>query len=165
MVTLLIVTQVTLLPFANSGMLLRLDVDNMCNLPIFFSLAINRQFNCHWMAIFDHQPITCYLKMTQNPTLWRVSFKDIICNYGTIDFQDLLGNFLAYLKQPHLSGWALHDHGENMLIQFNYVPVHKIKFTNRDGAIVDSIHIWPEQVGAHGQIIPKHFDTVLVQSG
>ena len=112
------------------------------------------------------QPITHYLKMTQNPTLWRVLFEDIVCNYGAIDFQDLLGDFLAHLKQPHLSGWALHDHGENTLIRFNYVPVfHKIKFTNRDGAVVDSIHIWPEQVGAHGRIILKRFDTVLVQSG
>ena len=104
--------------------------------------------------------------MTQNPTLRAVSFNDIACVYGAIDFQDLLGNFIAHLRDPHLSGRALHDHGVNTLILFHHVPVyHKIKFTDSDGTIVDSAHIWPEQVDTHGQIIPARFDTVLLRTG
>jgi len=112
------------------------------------------------------QPGTCYLKMTQNPTLWRVSFKDVTYKYGATDFQDLLGDFLAHLKKPHLSEQALCNHGENTLIRFHCIPVfHKIKFTNRDGAVIDSVHIQLEQVGTHGRIIPACFDTVLVWTG
>ncbi len=112
------------------------------------------------------QPSTRYLKMTRNPTLRRVSFEDVIINYGAIDFQDLLGDFLAHLREPHLSGRALRDHGENTLIPFRHIPVfHKIKFTNGDGAVIDSVHIRPEQVGTHGRIIPARFDTVLVRTG
>jgi len=112
------------------------------------------------------QPGTYYLKMTWNPTLWRVSFDSIANNYGAIDFQDLLGDFLAHLRQPHLSGWALHDCGENTLITFHHTPVfHKIKFMDGDGAVIDSIHIQPEQLDSHRRIIPAHFDTVLVRTG
>ena len=112
------------------------------------------------------QPSTCYLKMTQNPTLWRVSFEDITYKYGAIDFLDLLGDFLMCLKDPSISGRALHDHGENTLIPFHHMPVfHKIKFTNGDGAIVDSIYIQPEQVDIYGRIILARFDTVLVWTG
>jgi len=112
------------------------------------------------------QPSTHYLKMTQNPTLWRVSFEDITYKYGAIDFLDLLGDFLVRLKDPSISGRALHDCGENTLIPFHHVPVfHKIKFTNGDGAIVDSIYIRLEQVDIHGRIIPARFDTVLVRTG
>jgi len=51
----LLTTQVTFLAFANSGTLLRLDVDKACNLLVLSYIAINYQFKCHWMAIFDHQ--------------------------------------------------------------------------------------------------------------
>jgi len=112
------------------------------------------------------QPSTRYLKMTQNPTLWRVSFEDITYKYGAIDFLDLLGDFLVHLKDPSISGQALYDCGENTLIPFHHVPVfHKIKFTNGDGTIVDSIYIRLEQVDIHGWIIPARFDTVLVWTG
>jgi len=101
--------------------------------------------------------------MTQNPSLWRVSFVDIVYNYGAVDFQNLLGDFLMHLRELHLSGQALCDCGENTLIPFRHVPVfHKIKFRDIEGTIIDSVHIWPEQVDGHGQTIPACFDTVLV---
>jgi len=112
------------------------------------------------------RPGTYYLKMTRNLTLRRVSFNSITNNYGAIDFQDLLSDFLAHLRRPHLSGWALHDCGENTLIAFHHTPVfHKIKFMDRDGAVIDSIHIRPEQLDSCEQIIPARFDTVLVRTG
>jgi hypothetical protein len=104
--------------------------------------------------------------MTQNPTLRRVSFDDIVFKYGAVDFQDLLGDFLAHLRDSSLSGRALRDRGENTLIPFRHVPVfHKIKFGNRDGSVIDSIHIRPEQVDKNGRIIPARFDTALVRTG
>jgi len=112
------------------------------------------------------QPGTPYLKMTRNPTLKRVSFEDITYNYGAVDFQDVLGDFLAHLRDPSVSGRALRNRGANTWIPFHHVPVfHKIKFTNRDGIIVDGVHIRPEQVDAHGRTIPARFDTVIVQTG
>jgi hypothetical protein len=105
--------------------------------------------------------------MTRYPTLGRVSFNDIVNMYGAVDFQDQLGDFLAHLRDPSLSGRALHNRGENTLIAFRHVPVfHKIKFaTTKDGAVIDGIHIRPEQVDKRGRIIPARFDTVLVQTG
>jgi Plavaka transposase len=112
------------------------------------------------------QRSTRYLKMTQNPSLRRVSFVDIVYNYGAVDFQDILGDFLAHLREPHLSGRALRNRGENTLIPFRHVPVfHKIKFRDIEGTIIDSVHIRPEQVDRHGRTIPARFDTVLVRSG
>ena len=112
------------------------------------------------------QPDTRYLKMTQHPTLRRVSFNDIVYKYGAIDFQDALGDFLTHLRDPLVSGRALRIWGENTLIPFHHVPVfYKIKFRNGDGAIVDGIHIRLEQVDIHRQIIPACFDTVLVWAG
>ena len=112
------------------------------------------------------QPGMRYLKMTRNPTLRRVSFEDITYNYGALDFQDHLGDFLAHLGDPDVSGRALRRLGENTLIPFHHVPVfHKIKFTNKEGTIVDSIQIRPEQVDGHGRTIPARFDTVLVRTG
>lgn len=111
-------------------------------------------------------PGTRYLKMTQHPTINRVSFEDITCNYGAVDLQDLLGDYLAHLREPHLSGRALRNRGQNTLIPFHHVPVyHKIKFRDIDGVIVDSVHTRPEQVDAHGRTIQARFDTVLVRTG
>jgi Plavaka transposase len=112
------------------------------------------------------QPSLRYLKMTRNPTLRRVPFDAIISNYGAVDFQDVLGDFLAHLREPNVSGRALRNRGENTLIPFQYVPVfHKIKFTDREGTIIDSVHIRPEQLDTHGRIIPARFDTVLIRTG
>jgi len=111
-------------------------------------------------------PSTRYLKMTQHPTIRRVSFEDIIYDYGAVDFQDLLGDFLAHLRDPHISGRTLRNRGGNTLIPFCHVPVyHKIKFRDIDGVIVDSVHVWPEQVDAHRRTIQARFDTVLVWTG
>jgi hypothetical protein len=112
------------------------------------------------------QPSTQYLKMTRHPTVRRVSFEDIAYNYGAVDFQDVLGDFLAQLGEPSVSGRALRNRGANTWIPFRHVPVfHKIKFTTRDGIIVDSVHIRPEQDDTHGRTIPARFDTVLVRTG
>jgi hypothetical protein len=112
-------------------------------------------------------PNTRYLKMTDHPMVLRVSFKDIVNNYGAVNFQDALSDFFMHLKEPHLSGQVLRKEGVNTLISFNHVPVFQtIKFKNNDGAIVDSIHIWPEyaleQAPPHGQITPACFNTALV---
>ncbi len=112
------------------------------------------------------QPGTHCLTMTRNPTIRRVSFNDVIHNYGAVDFMDILGDFLARLREPHASGRTLRNLGANTLIPFQHVPVfHKIKFTDGDGTIIDSVHIRPEQVDAHGRIIPARFDTVLIRTG
>lgn len=112
------------------------------------------------------QPCTRYLRMTEYPTLGRESFENIHNSYGAVEFQDLVGDFLTVLKEPHLSGRALRNRGANTLIPFHHVPVfHKIKFTNGD-VTVDSIHIRPEQVNPDdGRITPARFDTVLIRTG
>ena len=111
-------------------------------------------------------PATRYLKMVQNLTVRNVCFNDIVGKYGAVDFQDALGNFLAQLKEPHISGQALRVHGENTLVLFRHVPVfHNIKFRNSYGAIVDAIHVRPKYEDKQGWIISTRFDTVLVQAG
>jgi len=112
------------------------------------------------------QPDTRCLMMARNLTIRRVSFNDVIHNYGAVDFMDTLGDFLVHVSEPHASGRTLRNLGANTLIPFQHVPVfHKIKFTDGDGTIIDSVHIRLEQVDAHGWIISARFDTVLIRTG
>ena len=105
--------------------------------------------------------------MAQTPSKARVLFDVLARDYGTLDFQDALADFIAQVNCPEASGHALQHHAHNTHIPFIGVPVyHKIKFTKCNGfeesRIVDVVHVWLEQKDSHGWIIPGHFDTVLV---
>jgi hypothetical protein len=104
------------------------------------------------------------LKMAQTPEKRQVPFDDLTRDYGAVDFQDALADFIALLKYPDASGGALQSRAHDIHIPFSRVPVyHKIKFT-KSGEIVDAVHIRPEQKDSHGRIIPARFDTVIVES-
>ncbi|KAF8266478.1 hypothetical protein EI94DRAFT_1849530 [Lactarius quietus] len=115
-------------------------------------------------SIGPPQPGARSLKMAKHPTLKAVSFDDLAYKYGATDFQDTLADFIAQTNHPTTSGAALSQLAADTLIPFHSVPVHhKIKFTNSNNTIVDSIQIQPEQKDARGRSIPSHFDTVLVR--
>ena len=86
-----------------------------------YEVFVNWQKQQHLPASVLHQrpisrpphPDTRYLKMTDHLTLRKVSFNDIIDMYGAANFPDILGDFLAHLKEPHLSGRALCRTGVN----------------------------------------------------
>ena len=104
------------------------------------------------------------LKMTRRPSKKRVLFDVLAREYGALDFQDALANFIAQLNHPGASGTALRRYAHNTHIPFSGVPVyHYMKFT-KGIEIVDSVYIRPEQKDAHGRIIPARFDTILVNS-
>ena len=108
------------------------------------------------------------LKMTRNPSVKKVTFDSLAENYGAIDFQDALADFIAQVTHPGTSASALRNWARNLLISFRAVPVyHKIKFTSSDSSlepdIVDAVFVRPEQKDTHGRIIPSRFDTVLVR--
>jgi len=104
------------------------------------------------------QPTTQSLKMALHPSIKAVSFDDIHGLYGAVQFQDALGEFIARVNYPGISGNALHVRAVNTLIPFRSVPVfHKVKFISGDAEsaeIVDAMHVWPEQKDKHGQVIP-----------
>ncbi len=105
--------------------------------------------------------------MAQTPSKARVLFDVLARDYGALDFQDALADFIAQVNCPGASGHALRRHAHNTHIPFIGVPVyHKIKFTKRNGfeesRIVDVVHVRPEQKDSRGRIIPGRFDTVLV---
>jgi len=52
---------------------------------------------------------TRYLKMTEHPTTKAVSFKDLGEEYGAINFQDALSNFIAQFNHPGVSAASLHN--------------------------------------------------------
>ena len=86
------------------------------------------------------------LKITQTPSKKAVSFDDITNLYGAIQFQDALGDFIAKVNHPTLTGNALRARASNTLIPFRTVPVfYYIKFTNAKSEISDAIQVWPEQ--------------------
>ena len=111
------------------------------------------------------RPSTRRLRMARYPSFKAVSFDDLACKYGAIDFQDALADFIAQTNHPTASGAALAALAANTLIPFRTVPVHhKIKFANSDGTeIIDTIQIRPEQKDKRGRPIPARFDTVLVR--
>ena len=126
------------------------------------SILIKQRQQCHLMHTPTSIPIgplqigVYYVKMACNPTT-KVTFGELAMKYGTIDFQDVLANFIVLTNYP----------GADMLIPFQSVPIfHRIKFTSsrnpEHSEIVDSIVVWPEQRDTCGCVVPSRFDTVLV---
>jgi hypothetical protein len=122
-----------------------------------------------WIIIGPPEAHALTIKMLQNPSKRREFFDAIAHDYGTLDFQDALADFIAQLNYPGASKTALADCAHNMHIPFSYVPVyHKIKFTRsgnlKQPKIVNIVYVWPEQETSCGWIIPACFNTVLMQS-
>jgi len=108
---------------------------------------------------------------------WRNTLKkskslDILArDYGALNFQDALADFIVQINHPGVSGGTLRDRAHNTHIPFARVPVyHKIKFIKSGNSnesaseIADVVHVRPEQRDSRGRIIPARFDTVLVES-
>ncbi|KAF8261801.1 hypothetical protein EI94DRAFT_1705264 [Lactarius quietus] len=102
--------------------------------------------------------------MAKQPSLKAISFDDLACKYGAIDFQDTLADFITQTNHPTTSGAALSQLATDMLIPFHLVPVHhKIKFSNSDDSeIIHSIQIWLEHKDVHGRPMAVHFDMALI---
>jgi hypothetical protein len=113
------------------------------------------------------EPIPRTIKMALHPSLKAVTFNDIADNYGALDFQDAIADFIARINHPQASTMALKDLAEDVLLPFRTVPVfHKIKFTSlRDSDIIDTVHVRPELRDTRGRPIPSRFDTVIVRHG
>jgi hypothetical protein len=110
--------------------------------------------------------LTQTIKMALNPTK-SATFDVLACDYGAIDFQDALADFLARLNNPEASASTARQQAENTLIPFRSVPVfHKIKFTkpgpSEEGVISDTVHVRPEVVDSRTRNTPARFDTVIV---
>jgi hypothetical protein len=106
--------------------------------------------------------------MAQTPSRKAVLFLNISHTYGARQFQDTLADFIAQVNNPGLGRHALLTRAADTLLPFHTVCIyHNIKFmatSNAQGSeIVDAIHIRPEQKDLRGQIIPAHFDTVLIR--
>ncbi|KAN0120583.1 hypothetical protein V8E52_004410 [Russula decolorans] len=102
--------------------------------------------------------------MQEHREPWRVLFDVLAEDYGALDFQDALADFIAQANNPGASGAALRHRAHDTHIPFSGVPVyHNMKFTNgSESDIVDVVHVRPEQNDSRGQIIPGRFDTALV---
>jgi len=107
------------------------------------------------------------LKMARNPSKGRVLFDVLARDYGALDFQDALADFIAQTISPGVSGAARQRLAHDIHIPFSGVPVyHNIKFRKsnefEESEIADVVHVQPEQKDTRGRIIPGRFDTVLV---
>ncbi|KAI0244929.1 hypothetical protein BJV78DRAFT_1143883 [Lactifluus subvellereus] len=112
--------------------------------------------------------------MTKHLSKKSVRFHSLINDYGAINFQDALAQFIVGLRDPHLQGAQAQQAISNIQFHFNAVPVyHKIKFTSYDPyivgspreSVVDTIHIQPVQKDKRNQDIPARFDTALINDG
>ena len=108
-----------------------------------------------------------FLKMAKNPTLKVVSFNELSAEYGTVDFQDCLADFIAQVNHPGVSAAVLRRHSADTLLPFRTVPVfHRIKFTTSNDSdisdICDGVIIRPKHVDTHRCKVPSRFDTVVV---
>ena len=105
--------------------------------------------------------------MTRNPTKRKVSFEELVQDYGAVYFQDALGEFIAKFNYPVASTATLNNRARNTLIPFHWVSVfHKIKFACSDTSnsdIIDAVYVRPKQMDSEGCTIPSRFDTVLVR--
>ena len=107
--------------------------------------------------------------MALNSEKKQVHFNMLASNYGAIVFQNMLAKFIAQHNHPGLSGGTLQDYAYDTHIPFTCVSIYyKIKFTKSSmfnkSEIADVVHIYPKQKNLYGQIIPAHFDIVLIKS-
>ncbi|KAF8500501.1 hypothetical protein F5888DRAFT_1793628 [Russula emetica] len=119
--------------------------------------------------LYRHQ-----LQMTKHPLKKGVRFQSLIRNYGAINFQDALAQFVLGVRDPHLHGVQLQQAIANVRFHFNAVNVyHKIKFTSYDPyvvggpreSVVDSIHSRPIQKDKRNRDVPARFDTAVINDG
>jgi hypothetical protein len=105
-----------------------------------------------------HVP-TQTIKMTVKPTKSE-TFDVLACDYGAVDFQDALADFLVHLNNPELSTNAVRRQADNTLIPFRSVLVfHSIKFTKcGQSEISDVAHARPKVMD-----LDARFDTVIAQ--
>ena len=106
------------------------------------------------------------IKMTLNPTK-SATFDVLACEYGAVDFQDALADFLVRLNNLRVSASTARQLADNTLIPFRNVPVfHNIKFTKSVPSEVcivsDTVHVRPEVVDSHTRNSPARFDTVVI---
>jgi hypothetical protein len=110
-----------------------------------------------------------FLKMARNPTIKSVSFEELLVQYGAINFQDCLADFIAHVNNPGASAAVSRACAADTLLPFRSVPVfHRIKFSTGhagDSEICDSVVVRPEHLDTHGCTVPSRFDTVVVQDG
>ncbi|KAH9002139.1 hypothetical protein EDB86DRAFT_3063610 [Lactarius hatsudake] len=128
-------------------------------------------------AHYSTLPSVLYPFLTMHPSKKGVTFENLSNQYGAIDFQDALVDFIVthsapYIVQhnyPELSASASRRCADNTLIPFQRVSVfHKIKFAHHDDPdkrTIDVIHIRPEGHDQHGLVNPRQFDTGLVKNG
>ena len=107
------------------------------------------------------------IKMALNPTR-SATFDVLAYDYGAVDFQDALADFLARLNNPGVSASSVRLRAEDTLIPFRSVPVfHNIKFTkpshSGEPEISDTVHVRPEEASSPARIVPARFDTVIVR--
>ena len=110
------------------------------------------------------------IQMTRKPTWKAVSFNSLAYEYGAINFQDELTQFIASINHPRASVAALSGLAADTLIPFRKVCVyHKIKFmsstSGEKAKTVNVVHVQLEQKDACGCPIPACFDTVIVRGG
>ena len=84
------------------------------------------------------------LKMPWNPSVKAKTICDIIARYGTVNFADALGDFIAGVLNDILPGRVTRYRGEDVFLPFSRVPVyHSMKFTSnnhKESEIVDAVH-------------------------
>ncbi|KAF8263176.1 hypothetical protein EI94DRAFT_1878699 [Lactarius quietus] len=108
-----------------------------------------------------------FLKMAKNPTLKAVTFNKLSAEYGAVDFQDCLADFIAKLNYPGASAAVLRHQAVDTLLPFQMVLVfHRIKFmTSHDSDntdFCDGMIIRPKHIDTHRCKVPSRFDTVVV---
>jgi hypothetical protein len=106
------------------------------------------------------------IKLAANPTK-SVTFDGLARNYGAVEFQDALADYLAYVNNSAVTGSTMLQQAKDILIPFRSVPVfHVMKFTKCGHSgkpeISDSAHARPEVMDSHMRSIPARFDTVIV---
>jgi len=58
------------------------------------------------------------VKMARNPEKWQANFDALARDYGALDFQDMLAEFITQVNCPGISGGALRDRAHDTHIPF-----------------------------------------------
>ncbi|GJE84945.1 Plavaka transposase-domain containing protein [Phanerochaete sordida] len=114
-----------------------------------------------------------HILMTRDPSAKAVPFHRLHTQYGAVDFELCLAQFVARYNHPEASPRSLAALASNIRLRFDKVRVyHKAKFWEESFARYrhasdnhDVIHATPPRLDKRGDTIPGRFDTALINLG
>ncbi|KAI0324126.1 hypothetical protein GY45DRAFT_1263454 [Cubamyces sp. BRFM 1775] len=108
--------------------------------------------------------------MSRHPLVRTLSFDHAMQAYGASQLSEALARFIVQYREPHLTAAEVRREATALYLPFRTLSVfHRMKFILEDAQQLgimedthDTAHARLERKDKRGQVVPGHFDTVLI---